>query len=123
MKSHNYYLYILTNPKKTVLYVGVTNNPDRRLQEHIDDHMNDRKSFACKYFCYYLIYYEWYKYILAAIGREKEIKGWTRAKKEKLIASFNPDWRFLNDLGEIAKGDLPTWYIGDVYWRPGHDEG
>ncbi|MFN0216067.1 MAG: GIY-YIG nuclease family protein [Saprospiraceae bacterium] len=119
MKQHSYFLYITTNPKKTVLYVGVTNDLERRLQEHLDDHLGERKSFAGKYFCYNLIYYEWYQYIQAAIGREKEIKGWLRAKKEKLIASFNPDWRFLNDPVEIAKGDLPVWHIGDDFWRPG----
>ena len=122
MKQHSYYLYITTNPKKTVLYVGVTNDLERRLQEHLNDYMNERKSFAGKYFCYNLVYYEWYQYIQAAIGREKEIKSWLRAKKDKLIATFNPDWRFLNDPAEIIKGDLPAWYIGDDFWRPGMDE-
>ena len=77
-----------------------------------------RKSFAGKYFCYNLIYYEWYQYIQAAIEREKEIKGWLRARKEKLIGTFNPDWRYLNDPVEIAKGYLRVWHIGDDYWRP-----
>ena len=122
MKQHSYFLYITTNPKKTVLYVGVTNDLERRLKEHLDDHLGERKSFAGKYFCYNLVYYEWYQYIQAAIGREKEIKGWLRAKKEKLIATFNPDWRFLNDPVEIAKGDLPVWHFGDDYWRPSMDE-
>jgi hypothetical protein len=80
--------------------------------------MHDRKSFAGKYFCYNLIYYEWYPFIQSAIAREKEIKGWKREKKIKLIESFNPDWRFLNDKNEIAKGDLPVWYVGDDYWQP-----
>ena len=119
MVQHNYYIYITTNPARTVLYTGITNDLDRRLQEHLDDNMNDRKTFAGKYFCYNLIYYEWYSDIRTAIGREKEIKGWIRAKKEKLIESFNPAWRFLNDPQEIAKGDLPQWHIGDDYWQPG----
>ncbi len=119
MVQHNYYVYITTNPGRTVLYTGVTNDLDRRLQEHLDDNMNDRKTFAGKYFCYNLVYFEWYPDILEAIGREKEIKGWIRAKKEKLIESFNPAWRFLNDPQEIAKGDLPQWHIGDDYWQPG----
>ncbi len=118
VKQHNYYLYITTNPYKTVLYTGVTNDLERRLQEHLEDNMNGRKTFAGKYFCYNLIYYEWYQNIHEAIQREKEIKGWTRAKKEKLINSFNPGWRFLNDPEEIAKGDLPIWYVGDEFWRP-----
>jgi putative endonuclease len=118
MKRHSYFLYITTNPQKTVLYTGVTNNLPRRLEEHLKDNMNERKTFAGKYFCYYLVYYEWYKYVRVAIQREKEIKGWVRSKKEQLIASFNPDWRFLNDPFEIEKGDLPAWYIGDDYWQP-----
>jgi putative endonuclease len=122
MKDHNYYVYIITNPKRTVLYIGVTNNLDRRLEEHLHDNMNERKTFAGKYFCYYLIYYEWYQNVQAAIEREKEIKGWKRVKKEKLISSFNPDWRFLNDPTEIAKGDLPVWYLGDDYWQPHLDK-
>ncbi len=122
MKQHSYYLYITTNPQKTVLYTGVTNDLERRLQEHLEHNMNDRKTFAGKYFCYYLVYYEWYQYIQAAIQREKEIKGWLRVKKEKLITSFNPDWRFLNDPAEIEKGGLPVWHIGDEYWRPNLDK-
>ena len=122
MRHHNYYLYILTNPGKTVIYTGVTNDLDRRLAEHLHDNMNDRKTFAGKYFCYYLIYYEWYFSIEEAIAREKEIKGWKREKKEKLISTFNPDWRFLNDPVEIEKGNLPTWTTDDVYWRPAVDK-
>ena len=122
MKHHNYYLYITTNPKKTVLYTGVTNDLDRRLLEHLNDNLNERKTFAGKYFCYNLIYYEWYDHIESAIEREKEVKGWIRAKKEKLIATFNPQWRFLNDPAEIEKGDLPVWYTDDEYWRPGVDK-
>lgn len=108
-KTHNYYVYILTNPKKTVLYTGVTNNLERRLQEHLEDNLGPRKTFAGKYFCYYLIYYEYYTYIVRAIAREKQIKGWTRKKKEALIKNFNPEWRFLNDPAEIEKGNLPQW--------------
>jgi len=118
MKQHNYFIYITTNPQKTVLYTGVTNDLERRMQEHLNDHLNERKTFAGKYFCYNLVYYEWYQYIQAAIQREKEIKGWLRSKKEQLISNFNPDWRFLNDPAEIEKGDLPQWYIGDEYWQP-----
>ncbi len=58
--NHNYYVYILTNPGKTVLYIGVTNSLDRRLEEHLNDFNTERKGFAAKYHCYHLIYYEWY---------------------------------------------------------------
>ena len=122
MKDHNYYIYILTNYSKSTLYTGVTNDLERRLIEHAENSRNDRKTFAGRYSCIYLIYYEWYMNIEEAIGREKQIKGWTRVKKEKMIASFNPDWRFLNDPEEIAKGDLPIWYINDDYWQPNSEE-
>ena len=112
MKFHNYYTYITTNPQRTVLYTGVTNDLDWRLEQHRQDSLEQKKTFAGKYHCYNLIYFEYYSDIRVAIAREKEIKGWSRKKKVTLIAIFNPDWRFLNDPAEIAKGDLPQWVIG-----------
>jgi putative endonuclease len=111
-KNHNYYVYISTNPRRTVLYVGVTNDLDRRMSEHAADNAEYKKTFAGKFFCYNLIYYEYYDNIQVAIAREKQIKRWSRIKKEMLIARFNPQWRFLNDPVEIEKGDLPVWYVG-----------
>ncbi len=96
MKQHNYYVYITTNPKRTVLYIGMTNDLVRRMAEHLENNEEHKSSFAGKYFCYNLIYYEQYKDVCAAIAREKQIKGWTRDKKEALIAGFNPAWQFLN---------------------------
>lgn len=97
MDDRHYFVYIITNPKRTVLYTGVTNNLHRRLTEHYEDNVNGKKSFAARYFCYHLVYFEAHTYINNAIQREKEIKGWTRKKKEALINEFNPDWKFLND--------------------------
>ena len=97
MKDHNYFVYIATNPKKTVLYTGVTNDLYTRMQEHYHDATHDRKTFAGKYFCYNIIYFEHHTYINNAIEREKEIKGWSRAKKEALINQENPTWSFLNE--------------------------
>ena len=97
MKTHHYFIYITTNPKKTVLYVGVTNDLRRRLEEHLADANTHKTTFAGKYFCYNLIYYEFFPEIEWAIAREKEIKGWSRSKKELLINKSNPDWRFLNE--------------------------
>ncbi len=91
-----FYTYICTNPKKTVLYTGVTNNIWRRMKEHYEDSQEKRKSFAGKYFCYNLIYVEEYTDIRDAIAREKEIKGWSRMKKEVLINSVNPKWEFID---------------------------
>lgn len=88
---HNYYVYITSNPGRTVLYVGVTNNLQRRLLVHREKR-NTNLSFAGKYFCYNLLYYEEFRYINDAIAREKEIKKWNRQKKCDLINSTNPKW-------------------------------
>ena len=95
--THNYFTYITTNKYKTVLYTGVTNNLPYRLWQHEEDAKSMKKTFAGKYNCYNLVYYEHFDYINDAIDREKEIKGWTRVKKEVLINSINAKWRFLND--------------------------
>ena len=94
--THNYYVYILTNKGKTVLYTGVTNNLKDRLRFHKEDANLNTKAFTSKYKCFYLVYYEHFSEINQAIAREKQIKGWLRVKKEKLITSFNPDWKFMN---------------------------
>lgn len=95
--NHNYFVYIVTNFKKTVLYTGVTNDLRTRVLEHKSDSLGVKKSFAGRYNCHYLIYWERFQYVDHAIDREKEIKGWKRSKKENLINDFNPSWRFLND--------------------------
>ena len=93
---HNYYVYILTNKIKTVLYTGVTNDLKNRLYWHKNPEAIE-KSFTSRYKCFYLIYFEHFGDIDTAINREKQIKGWTRQKKENLINGFNPDWKFLNE--------------------------
>jgi putative endonuclease len=93
---YNFYVYILTNKNKTVLYTGVTNDLKRRLQEH-KGKINP-KSFTARYNVEYLLYYEHFTWIQLAIAREKEIKDLKRDKKELLINTINPDWNFLNDL-------------------------
>jgi len=96
MKNYNYYVYITTNPKKTTLYIGVTNNLPRRLEEHFKVR-GKKSSFVGRYHCYNLIYFERYENIDDAIKREKEIKKWRREKKEILIKNLNPEWKFLNE--------------------------
>ena len=93
---HNYFVYIVTNPSKTVLYIGVTNDLPTRLLQHYEN-KGRQKTFAGRYFCYNLIYWERFDYIDHAIEREKELKKWNRQKKERLINSLNPEWRFLNE--------------------------
>jgi putative endonuclease len=84
------YIYVMTNKHKTTLYVGVTNNLQRRVQEH-RTHYNP-KSFTARYNLEYCIYYECFADVEQAISREKQLKGWSRAKKEALISSANPSW-------------------------------
>lgn len=92
---YNFWVYILTNWKKHVLYVGVTNNLNRRLREHYGAR-GKTKTFTGRYYCYNLVYYEWHQYVLNAINREKEIKKMLREKKIAMITEVNPDWKFLN---------------------------
>lgn len=94
--QHNYFVYITTNPLKTVLYIGVTNDLKRRLFEHQENKGNPQ-TFAGKYYCYNLIYFERFDFIQHAIDREKQLKKWSRKKKKYLIAQENPNWNFLND--------------------------
>jgi putative endonuclease len=82
--------------KKNVLYVGLTNNLQKRIEQHIADSEHTKQSFAGKYNCCYLLHLEEFMFVHDAIAREKEIKGWNRIKKELLITQNNPDWQFLN---------------------------
>lgn len=111
MKFHNYYIYIATNPTKSTLYTGVTNDLERRMEEHKSDAFGEKKTFAGKYCCFNLSYYEYFFQIEEAIDREKEIKLLKRKKKEELINFFNPHWRFLNAEREKLMGDLPVWNL------------
>ncbi|MFY0593357.1 GIY-YIG nuclease family protein [Roseivirga sp.] len=92
----SYYVYITTNPSKTVLYIGRTNDLTQRLTEHWLG-KGSAKTFAGKYYCYNLLYFEETQYVLNSIDREKQLKGWRRSKKEWLIDQTNPDRRFLNN--------------------------
>jgi putative endonuclease len=92
---YNFYVYILTNKAKTVLYTGMTNNLKRRLHEH-KSKLNPN-SFTAKYNVSYLIYYEHYGWVQQAIERKKEIKLMKREIKLELIKKFNTNLDFLND--------------------------
>lgn len=86
------YVYLLTNKHNNVLYTGVTNDLIRRVYEHKSKLV---AGFTQKYNVDRLVYYEVCESIVAAIEREKQIKGWTRKKKQDLINALNPEW---NDL-------------------------
>ena len=90
MRDYRFYVYILTNYYGNVMYIGVTNNLQRRVYEHKEGVF---EGFTKRYHVDKLVYYEFYEDIRHAISREKELKGWTRAKKNALVASVNPEWR------------------------------
>jgi len=91
----NYFTYITTNPKKMVLYTGMTNDLESRIIEHFSNR-GQRKTFAGRYYCYFLIYYESFHSPIHAIEREKEIKAMSRKQKNELISTQNPTFVFLN---------------------------
>mgnify|MGYP003910848581 CR=1 FL=1 len=87
---HTYYIYIITNKAKTVLYTGVTNHLKTRLSQHKENIVLKNHTFASNYNVEYLLYFEKFTWIQEAIAREKEIKGWRREKKINLIKTLNP---------------------------------
>ena len=89
-----YYIYIMSNTTDTTLYIGVTNDLERRVQEHKSGLI---PGFTQKYCCDKLVYYETYSDIDQAIEREKKLKKWRREKKDWLIGTMNPE---LKDLSE-----------------------
>lgn len=86
------YIYIMTNVSKTVLYIGVTNNLHRRYIEHFS---GINEGFTKRYRLHSLVYYEQYDDTKEAILREKQLKKWSREKREHLVRTLNPDWQNL----------------------------
>jgi putative endonuclease len=86
------YVYLVANKHNNVLYVGVTNDLIRRVYEHKN---KMQKGFTQKYNVNRLVYYEVCDNIVTAIEREKQIKGWSRQKKNNLVNALNPDWHDL----------------------------
>jgi putative endonuclease len=98
MRIHIYYTYILANNYNNVLYVGITNDLSRRVNEH---KCKLRPGFTAKYNVDKLVYYERYDFVQHAIQREKQIKKYSKAKKLALIKTMNPEMRDLYDNGVI----------------------
>lgn len=96
-RSSSNSVYILSNFSRTVFYIGVTNNLERRVWEHRFD---EGSTFTAKYKCHFLVFYEDYSNIDNAIAREKQLKNWHRAWKIELIKKRNPG------LDDLAK----DWY-------------
>ena len=82
--THNYYVYIVTNKAKTVLYIGFTNELKDRLYFHKNPEANS-KAFTAKYKCFYLVCWEHYNDVETAIDRETQLKKWRREKKRRTL--------------------------------------
>lgn len=93
MAANTYYVYMMTNKTNKVLYTGVTNNLERRVWEHKHKQI---EGFTSRYNVTKLVYFEETSDINSAIAREKQMKGWLRAKKNNLIEGINPDWKDLS---------------------------
>jgi putative endonuclease len=93
------HVYILTNTGRTVLYIGATNDLARRLYEHSAGR-GDASKFTGRYQADLLVYFELLPDPAQAIAREKELNGWSRAKKDAPVVAFNPTWQAI---------DLKTW--------------
>ena len=89
LKMENFYLYILANKPKGVLYIGITNELERRIQEHKNKQC---KGFTYKYNVDKLVYYETFETFDEAFKRERRMKKWNRDWKIKLIEEQNPEW-------------------------------
>ncbi len=92
--NNSYYVYILASQRNGTLYIGVTNDLARRIDEHKQDLAD---GFTKKYNVKMLVYYEETNDVTSAIAREKCIKKWNRAWKLKLIEEENPEWRDLSE--------------------------
>jgi putative endonuclease len=98
----DYFVYIMTNAART-LYTGVTNDLERRVYEHKNG-IGSR--FTSRYKLTRLVYFESTSDVLAAIEREKQIKGWVRRRKVELISTLNPEWRDLSVPDEVTDSSL-----------------
>ncbi len=91
-RDYEFFVYIMTNENDTTLYVGVTNSVFNRTHSH---KTGKGGYFTNKYKLKKLIYYEEFQYVYDAIAREKELKGWSRKKKERLVNGMNSSWEDL----------------------------
>ena len=90
---NHYYVYILASETNVTIYTGVTNDLLRRIYEHKNN--ADPDSFTARYKVHKLVYYEETTDARNAIEREKQIKGWNRKRKNKLVSEFNSEWKDL----------------------------
>ena len=88
-----FYVYMMSNWNNKVLYIGITNNLQRRVYEHKNKLL---KGFTSKYNVDKLVYFEEFSEPKVAITREKQLKGWKREKKNQLIETVNSEWSDLS---------------------------
>src|SRR5258707_14960261 len=91
MEQHSY-VYMMVSASRRALYTGVTTQLRKRVYEHKS---NMIEGFTSKYKCHRLVYFEMFNHVKDAIEREKQIKGWRREKKDKLVETKNPFWKDL----------------------------
>jgi putative endonuclease len=104
MPARTYYTYIMSSRTK-VLYIGITNNLERRVQQHKE---GKHDSFTKEYRCHHLVWFERYATAASAIAREKQLKGWRRARKIALIEEQNLEWQDLSkDWGKSFGANQP----------------
>jgi putative endonuclease len=103
-RDHHYYVYIIAS-RTHILYTGITNNIERRTDQHINATF---PGFTAIYKCHRLVWFERYQYVNNAISREKQIKHWRREKKIKLIEQTNPTWCDLSEQWLKQTADLST---------------
>ena len=99
-----YHMYIMTNKSNKVLYTGFSGDLANRCHKH---KIKFYKGFTAKYNVDKLVYYETFDTPSLAIAREKQVKGYSKKKKEALINKANPNWKDLYDNGVIEKIDSP----------------
>jgi len=93
MAHRSYYTYIVASPSRT-LYIGVSSDLETRIHQHKS---KEYKGFSATYGCNRLVMFETYATPEAAINREKQLKGWTRARKIALVEATNPTWIDLSE--------------------------
>ncbi len=106
IRDHDYWVYILTNKHRNTLYIGITNNIQRRLYQH---QSGEVEGFTKRYHLNRLVWLEHFRNVNDAIACEKKLKGWRRSRKIALVEQTNPRWLDLSDDWE----QRPT-----VYDRP-----
>ena len=99
-RDYDFWVYIMTNKLNSVLYIGMTNDLERRVSEH---QSGEVAGFTADYRCHKLVYWEYYSDVGETIAREKQLKTWSRKKKIALIESMNPRWV---DLSEEISGNI-----------------